>query len=115
MEFRDFLKKRREELRISQQALADRLSERGQETSYARVSHWERGRNQAPLENASFRAALAQSLEMTVDDLMRQLGYVTSTEYGAHAMRAAEIVEKLPADAQLLALDLLLQLERRYK
>lgn len=114
MEFKDFLRQRRAELQISQQELADRLSERGQETSYARVSHWETGRNQPPIELVAFRNALALSLEMTVDDLMRTLGYITSGNLSENAIQAAQIIERLPNDAQELALDLLHQLERRF-
>jgi transcriptional regulator with XRE-family HTH domain len=115
MEFRDFLKQRRQELDLSQQELADRLSDKGHETSYARVSHWETGRNKPPLENPEFRRALALALEMDVNTMLARLGYVAfDDERSPEARLAADIVDNLPAEGRELALDILRSLEKRY-
>lgn len=111
----DFLRHRRTELDISLSDLATRLALRGFSTTKANIGHWERGRTNPPLDDPDFRMALAASLEMSVNDLMRRLGYTTDEDsLTSKAMRAAEIVNRLPEDAQDLALDLLEQLERRY-
>ena len=115
MEFRDFLKHRRDELGISQAELADRLSERGEEASAARVGHWETGRNKPPLDDPKFRLVIASTLEIDVNEMMMVLGYVVTDENRSQeARRAADIVDRLPDDARELALDYLDVLERRY-
>jgi transcriptional regulator with XRE-family HTH domain len=115
MEFREFLRQRREQIEISQAELAESLSNRGQETSSTRISHWETGRNRPPLEDAIFRQALASSLEMDVNEMMSLLGFIRLDESRSKvALRAADIVEHLPPDAQDLAIDYLEVLERRF-
>ena len=74
MEVKDFLRARRAQLGMTQEKLATRLEELGQETSYARVGHWETGRNKPPLHNKEFRTALAIALEMDVNEMMAALG-----------------------------------------
>jgi len=115
MEFRDFLRARREQIGISQYKLAERLSNHGQETSHTRISHWETGRNQPPLEDIAFRNALAYSLEMDVNEVMTILGFVRSNDdRSREALRAADIVEHLPPMAKELAIDYLEVLEKRF-
>lgn len=116
MEFRSFLKDRREELGISQAQLADLLSDLGEETSSARVGHWETGRNKPPLEDANFRRVLATAMRMEVNEMMALLGFIiTDDERSEEALRAAAIVDNLPQEARELALDYLSLLEKRFR
>ncbi len=115
MEFREFLKARRTALKMSQAQVADELSARGQETSAARVGHWETGRNNPPLENPHFREALALVLQTEVNDLMAELGFiVVDSQRSKEALLAAQIVDHLPPLARELALDYLKLLEKRF-
>jgi transcriptional regulator with XRE-family HTH domain len=115
MEFKDFLRKRRAELKISQADLADLLSSMGQETSSARIGHWETARNKPPLEDENFRHALAAALKMDVNELMSELGFVITDENRSReARRAADIIDRLPSEIRETALELLTVLEKRY-
>ena len=115
MDFREFLKTRRTTLKISQAQLADELSARGQETSSARVGHWETGRNNPPLENPHFREALASVLQMDVNDLMAELGFIVAdNQRSKEALLAAQIIDHLPPLARDLAIDYLKLLEKRF-
>lgn len=115
MEFKDFLRRRRLQLGISQADVADRLSSFGEETGHARVGHWETGRNKAPLENDKFRVALAAALEIDVNDMMADLGYIVADESrSGEAKLAASIVDELPADIRQLAIEQLRALQRRF-
>lgn len=113
MEFREFIKHRRLSLGISQQQLAERLSDLGQEASPARVGHWETGRNHPPLDNARFRLALALALELDINDMMTRLGYIiTDEDRSLEAKRAADIVDQLPPERRELAVSVLEQFLR---
>ncbi len=115
MEFKAFLKNRRTALKMSQAELADELSLRGQETSSARVGHWETGRNNPPLEDPFFREALASALHMDVNEMMGELGFiVTETNRSQEALLAAQIIDQLPPLARELALDYLKYLEKKF-
>jgi transcriptional regulator with XRE-family HTH domain len=110
-----FIKQRRAKLDLSQAKLAQRLTDLGQTTSHTRVAHWESGRNKPPLEDPKFRVALAVALEIDVNDMMAELGYVVTDEHrSAEALIAAEIVDQLPAEAKQLAIDYLRVLEKRF-
>lgn len=115
MEFRLFLRTRRAELNLSQAALADRLTDLGQDTSPARISHREAGRNKPPLEDPVFRHSLSIALEMTTNDLMAALGYLAMDgELSNEAQHAAYVIDRLPDEARSLALEYLNLLEKRY-
>jgi len=115
MHFKEFIKRKRLDLGLSQSNLAKELSKRGQETSAARVGHWETGRNKPPLEDPRFREALSAILQMDSNQLMAELGYVIDEdERSPEALLAASIVDHLPRDAQQLALDYLKVLEKRF-
>lgn len=115
MEFNEFLKRRRSELGFSQADVADGLSLRGQETGHARVGHWETGRNKPPLEDSSFREALASVLQMDVNDMMATLGFVTTEDdRSPEARLAASIVDQLPPMGRTLAIDYLQVLQKRF-
>lgn len=109
---KNFIKLRRSQVGISQYELADILTELNQPTSHARVSHWESGRNSPPLQDQSFRRALARALQMSEDDLMKEVGWVSSVEErSSEAKIAAEIVDRLPSDIRKIAVQQLRALE----
>jgi transcriptional regulator with XRE-family HTH domain len=115
MEFKIFLKSRRFQLGITQEELARRLTSFGHETGSKRVGHWETGRNKPPLEDAGFRDALARSLEMDINTLLDELGYIVDeSELSLEARRAANIVEHLPPAGRQLAIDYLQVLEKNF-
>lgn len=115
MEVKDFLRLRRTQLGITQEKLATRLSELGEETSYARVGHWETGRNNPPLHSKKFRSALAVALEIDVNEMMSMLGYVVAdNDRSPDALLAATIIDELPPKARQLALDYLRLLQTHY-
>ena len=115
MEFKDFLKQRRTELKLSQSDVAEQLSEKGQETGNARISHWETGRNKPPLEDAAFRKALASVLEIDVHTMLEKLGYVVEDDGRTiEAKMAADIVDQLSPEGRQLAIELLRSLEKRF-
>lgn len=51
MEFKDALRRRRENLRLSPEELARRLTRFGAPTTSTDVQLWERGRNTPPLDS----------------------------------------------------------------
>lgn len=115
MEFKDFLKTRRKELDISQADVAELLTQKGEDTSPAKVGHWETGRNKPPIENGNFREALASALQMDVNDMMEDLGYVVHEDQRSkEAQLAAMIVDHLPEQGKQLALDYLQTLEKHF-
>lgn len=115
MEFSEFLRRKRKELNLTQAQIAEELSRRGHETSAARVGHWETKRNKPPLEIPIFREALASVLQMDVNDMMAELGFVVmETDRSPEARLAASIVDHLPPDARQLAIDYLQVLEKRF-
>ncbi len=111
----DFLRQRREALELSQGDLAIRLELHGLPATRANISHWEHDRHKPPVENKEFRYALADALEISVNELMTQIGFITGkADRSEAALRAADIVDNLPVEAQEMALDLLNVLKRRY-
>lgn len=115
MEFKVFLRKRREALGLTQQKVADELSAKGYEASPAKVGHWETGRNKPPLNDPTFRRIMASVLQMDINQMMDDLGYIINSEdRSAEAQLAAAIVDDLPPDAQNLALDYLQLLQKRF-
>ena len=66
---------RRKQLKLHQEELAERLRNAGFNVSRATVSSWETGRHSAPLNDPAFTKALAQTLELTVAELLILAGY----------------------------------------
>lgn len=115
MQISDFIRARLAELDISQADLARRLTLRGKSTTRATITHWVNERNNPPIEDYDFRIALAASLEMDVNELMERIGFtITESDRSREAMRAADIVDRLPSEAKSLALEYLDMLDRRY-
>ena len=90
-----WIKLRRDRLSISQEELARRLQIAGQDHSRATVSHWETGRNSLPLHDPDFTQALATALEMTVYQVLREVGYELDTKHTPLGEEAAMIVDQL--------------------
>lgn len=105
----DWLRKRREELKLNQEQLAAQLQLAGFDLTRGAISHWENGRFNPPIEDPNFRLALAQILKMSVTSLLKEAGYEVQMELSTNARRAAEIIEQLPPDRQKLALGVLEQ------
>jgi transcriptional regulator with XRE-family HTH domain len=87
----------------------------GFEVSKSTISHWEIGRNRLPLDDPQFRTAMALALELDVAMMLNQLGYEVSSENRSDEARlAADIVDQLPKDAKVLAIDYLKLLQARF-
>jgi len=106
-----WLKQRRKQLGISQEELAAKLQLAGFETSEKSVSHWENGRYSMPLDDATFRNALALSLRMSVYEILVAAGYeVDDRPLSSAGRRAAYIIDRMPEDKREWALDILQKL-----
>lgn len=111
----NWLRDRRKELEMQQSELAARLEVAGFTVGRASISHWENGRYDPPLDDPNFRRAMAKALKLSVTEMLEMAGYeVIPTIQSEKARRAAAIIERLPEDAQDVALDLLKSLEKRY-
>jgi transcriptional regulator with XRE-family HTH domain len=116
MEFREFLRIERVRNHMSQAELAARMTELGEETSAARVGHWETGRNTPPMDNQHFRHVLAIALRMGENEMLTELGYVLPEgQFSSKALYAAQIIDALPNEARDIAMEILEVLARRYK
>lgn len=76
----DWIRQRREALKLSQDDLAARLQIAGLDVTRAAVSHWENGRYSSPLDTAIAIKALADALEVTIGELLAQIGYEANGE-----------------------------------
>lgn len=111
----DYLRLRMAQLKLSQSGLATRLTLRGHSITKGGVGHWLTERTEMPLRDEQFRIILAGVLEIDVNQMMKEMGYVvTDDERSQNARLAADIVDQLPSDVQELAIDYLKVLERRY-
>jgi len=106
MDIPNFLKKRRKELGLTQQDLTDRLASYGYEGTHSRVGHWEKGRNLPPIGDPKFREVLALALEISVNNMLIQMGYeVTDDDRSGPALTAANLVERMTPEMQRLAIE----------
>lgn len=107
----NWIKRRRKELRLSQQELADRLQLRGIDVSRATVSHWESEIRFPAYDDPAFTNALAEVLRMSVVAVLIEAGYrIARDGVSEAAKRAADIVDRMPPTRQELALGILEQL-----
>jgi transcriptional regulator with XRE-family HTH domain len=112
MEFREFFKRRRKELKMSQADVADQMAKLGFPMTDGRISHWESGRNRPPIHEPEFRSALAMVLQLPVMEMLEILGYgVDDVPQSEEAKLAAQIVDRLPPDDRRKALNILKALE----
>lgn len=77
---RNWLKRKREELHLSQEELANSLQLRGLDISRATISHWEMGKYAPPYDNPDFVNALAGILNMSVIEILAAAGYKLAIE-----------------------------------
>lgn len=106
----NFIRQRREELKITQEDLVARLQTEGITISRPTLSNWERGEAKPPLDDPDFRRALAKGLRMSVRDLLDESGYeVEKNVHSDEAERAAYIIDHLPREKRRLVLGILEQ------
>lgn len=104
----NFIKKRREELDITQNELVARLQAEGIEVTRPTISNWERGEAPVPLHRTDIRRALATALRMSERDLLDEMDYqVDKNAHSSEAERAAYIMDRLPKEKRNLALGIL--------
>lgn len=111
-----WLSVRRNELGISQEALATRLQEDGVDVARPTIAHWERGTRNPPLENAEFRRILADALELTPSLLLERAGYEVRDRARSEITElVAEIVEELPPEEQQIVLGLAQMIQQKLR
>lgn len=104
----NWLKRRREELEISQSELTRLLQLEGIDISASAISHWENQRYNPPLENPDFRHALANVLRLEIPELLRRAGYqVLEGSHTEAGERAAHIIDRMKPEDQSKALRIL--------
>lgn len=104
----NWLKLRREELKLSQEELTRELQLAGVDISRSALSSWETGRYNPPLEDKDFRQQLAQALRLDVAEMLRRAEY--EVLHGRHTNdgeRAAHIVDQLTPAKREIALKIL--------
>ena len=107
----NWIKRRRRELRMSQQELSDRLLLEGVDVSRGTISHWEAGIRAVSYDDPELVNALANVLSMSVVGVLIEAGYKIDREgFSENAKRAAEIVDLMPPRRQNTALHVLEQL-----
>ena len=107
----NWLRKRREELDLSQDELAAQLQVAGVVASRSAVSAWETERNKAPLDDVAFRQVLGRILRLSEPELLKRAGFVVMrTNRSEAAELAADLINDLPPDRQELAIRLIEQL-----
>lgn len=95
----DFIRDRRNRLRLSRADLAELLTTNGYECTESAINHWESGRATPPLENPTFARALSTSLNIAPSELLKASGLAAAMTQDI----AKEAVAKLSPDVlQLL-------------
>ena len=111
MQFKDFLNKRKIELKYSLSDIADKVHQGGYEISVAGVGHWSTGRSVPDLSDYIIRNAIAVALQIDVNEMMDKLGYIVhENARSKEAQLAAAIVDQLPDDKKRLAIGILEQI-----
>lgn len=103
----NWLKQRRNELKLTLDDLAARLQVEGVSISSGAISHWENNRHLPPLDDMEFRQALANALKIDVSTLLKMAGYEVAQKHTDTGEKAAFLVDKLPPEKQRLALNIL--------
>jgi transcriptional regulator with XRE-family HTH domain len=110
-----WLRERRKSIGIETlEELARLLQLQGFAISPSALSHYEQGRRSIPLDDDDFRNALMRVLKYSESELMRAAGFEIGSDLTEDGQRAAEIIEKLPPDARIIAMDILHSFERHY-
>lgn len=110
----EWFRRRRLDLDYSQAHVARLLELQGYSVSPGTISHWENGRYNIPLEDINARLAISTVLRIDVAKMLEAAGYgvIPKKLFSEAAQQAASIVDKLPPDAQKVALEQLRALER---
>lgn len=104
----NWLKRRREELRLTQEDLARNLQLEGVSISRATIGHWETDRYEPPLHNEDLRKALAKILNLTPGELLQLAGFeVLNSTFSSAGQKAATLVDKMSPEEQQKALRIL--------
>lgn len=90
-----WLRDRREELRLTLDDVAERLQLEGVSYTAASVGHWETGRRKMPLKDSEFVNALAIVLKMDAATVLRMSGLPVQSHFSDEAERIAALVDKL--------------------
>lgn len=106
----EWLKKRRKQLGLSQEELANRLQLAGYGASRSSVGQWETGHARPQLDNPELVKALSLAVELDINTVLRLSGYNVVTNHSSTAERIATLVDQLPEEKQQLALALVEQL-----
>ncbi len=104
---RDWLRRLRTKLHITQGQLAKQLQLEGYEITSGAISHWENGRYDPPMDDERFRNILASVLKVSPAELLAAAGYETEPHYSEAAERAAALMDQIPEDKRHLALGIL--------
>jgi len=110
----NWIRTRRQQLRLSQEQLATRLQIEGIDIQRAAISHWETGRHSPRVDDPKLVEALARVLQMTVREVLESIkGYqIDTTPHTRAGQRAAYIVDRLSPDKQALALGILEEISK---
>ncbi len=111
----NWIKRRRAELKLTQEQVTARLGVNGLALSRSTYGHWETGKYNPPLHDPNARQALANALELDVKEMLVIAGYEVAEEENEVVMRIAIIASKLPEDLQRHALEYLKILEKQAK
>jgi len=111
MEPNQYINYRRHQLGLSLAQLAAKLSEFGYHAERQTISHWEKGRNNPPIDDRVFRQALARALEVDVNTMMSQMGFIVNqSDRSPEALLGADLIDSMPPDKRRLAVGILEQL-----
>jgi transcriptional regulator with XRE-family HTH domain len=104
----NWLRQRREELKLNQDELTARLQVEGVAITRASVSNWENGKHSMPLNDPEFRVRLAKAVKLSEREILQLSGYdIGQFGHTDEGERAASIVDRLPAEKKELAIKLL--------
>lgn len=103
----NWLKARREYLRMSQDDLMARLQVEGVTVSRSTISNWETGRHSMPLGDPKFRTAICRVLRMSEKEVLKMSGFKVDGVHSEEAERAAQIVDSLAPEERAKAVRLL--------
>lgn len=104
----NWLKERREELKLTQGDLARALQLDGVNIARATIGHWETDRYEPPLHNEELRRSLAKALHLTAGELLQRAGFeVLNSNYSSAGQKAARLIDNMNPEDQKKALRVL--------
>lgn len=93
-----FIRRRREQLNLTQQDVVTRLSERGIPIALSSFGRIESGDAKAIWAEPSFVRSLAQVLQVSVKELLTATGHIVARQTDLSAERIMELVMEVPED-----------------